>query len=389
MIPIRYNVRSLLVRRTTSLATLFGVALVVFVLAAAMMLTNGIDKTLSRSGSPDHAIVLRKGSDAEMASNIETTSLGMVLAAPGVKKDSAGKPIGAGEIVTVILAEKVDTDGSMSNVLVRGVADNVMALRPGASIVEGRAAKPGSDEVIVGKQIRGRFEGMDVGQHFDLKKNRPVHVVGVFEDDGSSFESEVWADVETVSSSFGREGTVTSVTVTLDSPTKHDAFAAAVEQDKRLGLAVMRETTYYEKASEQTSILLSVIGWIISVFFIAAAIIGAFITMNAAVAHRQREVGTMRALGFSRKAVLLSFTIECIVLAVAGAAIGILAATCMSFVKFSVINWASWSEIVFKFHMTPNVIVTAIIVGGFTGLVGGIIPAIRASRLKPIDALRA
>jgi putative ABC transport system permease protein len=389
MIPLRYNVRSLLVRRATTLATLIGVALVVFVLAAAMMLSAGIKQTLSLSGSPDRAIVLRKGSDAEIASSIETNTIGMILAAPGVKKDSAGKPIGSGEIVTVILGEKSDAEGELSNVLVRGVADNVMALRPNASIVEGRAAKPGSDEVVVGRAIRGRFKGMDVGQQFELKKNRPVQVVGVFEDDGSSFESEVWADVETVRSSFGREGTVTSVTVMLESPTKHDAFDTAVEQDKRLGLEVMRETAYYEKASEQTSIMLAVIGWVISVFFMAAAIIGAFITMNAAVAHRQREVGTMRALGFSRKAVLMSFTLECLVLAAAGAAVGIVAALFMSFVEFSVINWASWSEIVFKFRMTPDVIVTAVIVGGFTGLLGGIIPAIRASRLKPIDALRA
>jgi putative ABC transport system permease protein len=389
MIPLRYNVRSLLVRRATTLATLIGVALVVFVLAAAMMLSAGIKQTLSLSGSPDRAIVLRKGSDAEIASSIETNTIGMILAAPGVKKDSAGKPIGSGEIVTVILGEKSDAEGELSNVLVRGVADNVMALRPNASIVEGRAAKPGSDEVVVGRAIRGRFKGMDVGQQFELKKNRPVQVVGVFEDDGSSFESEVWADVETVRSSFGREGTVTSVTVMLESPTKHDAFDTAVEQDKRLGLEVMRETAYYEKASEQTSIMLAVIGWVISVFFMGAAIIGAFITMNAAVAHRQREVGTMRALGFSRKAVLMSFTLECLVLAAAGAAVGIVAALFMSFVEFSVINWASWSEIVFKFRMTPDVIVTAVIVGGFTGLLGGIIPAIRASRLKPIDALRA
>ncbi len=389
MIPLRYNVRSLLVRRTTSLATLFGVALVVFVLAAAMMLTNGINKTLSLSGSPDRAIVLRKGSDAEIASNIETSTVGMILAAPGVKKDSAGKPIGSGEIVTVILGEKVGTEGSMSNVLVRGVAENVMALRPSASIIEGRAARPGTDEVVVGKAIRGRFVGMDVGEQFELKKKRPVTVVGVFEDDGSSFESEVWADVETVRSSFGRDGTVTSVTVTLDSPTKQDVFEAAVEQDKRLGLEVLREPTYYEKQSEMTSMLMSILGWIISVFFMIAAIIGAFITMNTAVAHRQREVGTMRALGFSGKAVLLSFTIECIVLALAGATIGIVAALFMSFVEFSVINWASWSEIVFKFEMNSSVVVTSVIVGGLTGLLGGIIPAFRASRLRPIDALRS
>jgi len=389
MIPLRYNVRSLLVRRTTSLATLIGVALVVFVLATALMLTAGIDKTLAASGSSDHVVVLRKGSDAEMASSIETSALSMVLAGPGVKKDSAGKPIGSGEIVTVILGDKADGSGGVSNVLVRGVADNVMELRPEAHVIEGRPARPGSDEVIIGRAIRGRFKGMDLGQHFDLKKNRPLTVVGVFEDGGSSFESEVWADVETVRSSFGREGTVTSATVTLDSPSKHDAFKLAVEQDKRLGLEVLRETTYYEKQSEATSMLMAVLGWVISVFFIIAAVIGAFITMNTAVAHRKREVGTLRAIGFSRRAILMSFTLECIVLAMTGAAIGVVLASLMSFVRFSVINWASWSEIVFTFQMTPGIVVTSVIVGGMTGLLGGIIPAFRASRMRPIDALRA
>jgi putative ABC transport system permease protein len=289
MIPLRYNVRSLLVRRTTSLATLVGIALVVFVLATALMLTAGINKTLTASGSPEHVIVLRRGSDAEMASSIETNSIGMILAAPGVKKDSAGKPIGSGEMVTVILGDKVGTDAEVSNVLVRGVADNVMALRPEARVIEGRPARPGSNEVMVGWAIRGRFKGMDLNETFELNKNRPVTVVGVFEAGGSSFESEVWADVETVRSAFRREGTVNSVTVTLDSPTKHDVFETAVEQDKRLGLEVFREPTYYEKQSEATSLLFFVLGWVISVFFIMAAVIGAFSTGSARSAPCERS----------------------------------------------------------------------------------------------------
>jgi putative ABC transport system permease protein len=388
MIPLRYNVRSLLVRRTTSIATLAGIALVVFVLAGALMMSAGITRTLTATGSPDHAVILRKGSDAEMTSSIETNTVGLILAAPGVKKDSANKPIGAGEIVTVILLEKQGTEGEVSNVLVRGVADNVMTLRPETRIIAGRSAKPGSDEVVIGKAIRGRFKGMELNQQFELKKNRPVTVVGVFEAGGASFESEVWADVETVRSSFGRDGTVTSVTVTLDSPTKYDGFEAAVEHDKQLGLEVTREPTYYEKQSEGMATFMGMIGWVISVFFIIAAIIGAVITMNTAIAHRQREIGTMRALGFSRRAVLLSFLFECVFLAVVGAAIGVSVAFLWTFKEFSLVNFVTWSEMVFKFQMTPDIIVTAIVVGGFTGLIGGIVPAFRASRLKPIDALR-
>jgi putative ABC transport system permease protein len=389
MIPIRYNVRSLIVRRTTSLATLIGIALVVFVLAAALMLSKGIQKTLGASGSADHAIVIRKGSDAEMTSSIETSTLAMILAAPGVKVDSAGKPIGSGELVTVITLDKEGTDHGVSNVMVRGVADNVMTLRPETHLVQGRPAKPGTDEVIVGARIVGRFKGLELGKTFELKKNRPVSVVGIFESGGSSFESEVWADVDTVRSSFGREGLVTSATVTLDSPTKYLTFEVAVENDKRLGLDVLREKTYYEKQSEATGGFVAILGFVISFFFMLAAIIGAFITMNTAVAQRHREIGTMRALGFSRWAVLVSFLLECIVLATAGAVLGLIAAYFMSFVKFSMMNFATWSEIVFSFKMGPDIIVTSVIVGGVTGLIGGILPAWRAAKLKPIDALRS
>jgi putative ABC transport system permease protein len=389
MIPIRYNLRSLVVRRATSVATLAGIALVIFVLAASMMLAAGVDRALSLAGSPDHVVVLRKGSDAEMASSVDATSVGMILSQPGVKRDSAGKPIGGGEIVIVILGEKVGTDGQLTNVLVRGVAENAMALRPEVRIIAGRPARPGSDEVIIGKQIRGRFKGIDLGRQFELKKNRPVTVVGVFESGGSSFESEVWADVETVRSSFGREGVVSSVTAALESPLKFEGFKMAVEQDKRLGLEVLREPTYYANQSESTTMFLSVVGWLISFFFIVAGIIGAFITMNTAVAHRTREIGTMRALGFSRIAILASFTMEILVLALFSAVIGIGLAALLGAVTFQVVNAQTWSTIIFTFQMTPAVVVTSLMFGGLTGLLGGIIPAFRASRLRPIDALRA
>jgi putative ABC transport system permease protein len=388
MIPLRYNVRSLLVRRTTSLATLIGIALVVFVLAAALMLSAGINRTLQAAGSPDNAIVLRKGADGELSSNIETGTVSLILAAPGVKHDKDNKPLGAGEILAVIALDKAGTDGEISNVGVRGVADNVMTLRPETHIVAGRPAKPGSDEVIIGQRIRGRFAGVELGLHCDHKKNRPVTVVGVFEAGGSSFESEVWADIDTVRSSFGREALVSSVTVVLESPTKYDGFEVAVEQDKRLGLDVQREQRYYESQSEQTGIFITALGVIISFFFILAAVIGAFITMNTAVAHRHREIGTLRALGFSRLSVLASFLFEGVTLAATGAAVGVIAAYFLSFVRFSMMNFATWSEVVFSFTMTPGVVITAVLVGAITGLIGGLIPAVRAARMRPIDALR-
>ncbi|HLM76200.1 MAG TPA: FtsX-like permease family protein [Polyangiaceae bacterium] len=388
MIPISYNIRSLAVRRTTTVATALGIALVVFVLASSLMLGSGIEKTMGRSGRPDHAFVLRKGSDAELSSSIENRLVSLIMAAPGVAKDGSGAPLGSGEVTIVITLDKLGTDNQVSNVQVRGVTEASLALRPEIRIVEGRPARPGTDEVIVGKGIRGRFKGLELNSAFDLKKNRPMTVVGVFDSGGSSFESEIWADIDTVRTSFGREGLVSSVTVKLESKLKFDAFAAAVGTDKQLGLEAMRESAYYEKQSEDTRQFVTVFGVVIAVLFSAGAMIGAMITMYAAVSQRRREVGTLRALGFSRTSILISFVLEAVLLALAGGILGALAATAMSLVKFSMMNFATFSEVVFSFDPTPSILGTSLLFGGAMGLFGGILPAIRAARTSPIEAMR-
>jgi putative ABC transport system permease protein len=386
MIPIRYNARSLVVRKATTLATAFGIALTVYVLASSMMFSNGIKKTLGLSGHPDIAIVMRKGSDAELGSVVEEPSIAVILAAPGTSKTA--KPGGVGEIVVVAAMEKIGAAG-VTNVQMRGVTDDALQFRPEVHIIEGRAAQPGTDEVIIGKVIRGRFKGVDLGQSFDIKKNRPAKVVGVFEAGGSSYESEVWVDRETLRAAYGREGIVSSVRVKLDSPAAFDAFQIGVEEDKRMGLMAMRETTYYEKQSEGTSKLMGAMGTIISVFCAIGAMIGSMITMYAAVANRQREIGTLRALGFSRRSILTSFLLEAIFLALLGGLIGTLAALAMGAVKISMMNFASWSEIVFSFDPTPAILGTALGFAAFMGLVGGFFPALRAARVSPVAAMRA
>lgn len=388
MIPVSYSVRSLLVRKTTTLATVIGIGLVVAVLAASMMLSAGIEETLGASGRPDYAVVLREGSDAELSSTVENKNIGLVLAAPGVKRDGEGKPLGAGEIVVVILGEKADSPGQLSNVLVRGVADNVFALRPFARVTEGRPARPASDEVVIGKQLAGRFTGLSIGQSFELKKNRKVTVVGVFEAEGSSFESEVWADVDVVRSSFGRDGAVSAVTVALDSPAAYDAFEAQVEHDKQIGLEAERENVFYDKQGQGTALFIGIIGWVITVFFMAAAIIGAFITMNTAVASRRREIGTLLALGFRGGSIMVAFMLESLFLALFAAMLGIFAAFFLTFIKVGMVNQATWSEMVFRFSLTPGIVVTAVIVGGVMGFIGGFIPAWRAAHVKPVEAMR-
>lgn len=386
MIPIRYNYRNLVVRKTTTIAAACGLALVVWVFSAAQMLGAGIKKTLGRSASPESAIVLRKGSSSEMESGIADEQVNLVLA-QAQQVGASKAPPGIGEVLVVILMDKVGTNG-VSNVTVRGVPETVLQFRTTAKIIEGREAKPGGNEVVVGKGIRGRFKGLDLGQSFEIKRNLKVNVVGVFADGGSSFESEVWGDGQTVKTAFGRDGYVSAIRVRLDAASKFDAFKALVEQNRQLGLQVQRESDYYAKQSEMTADFLTILGTLIAVFFSVGAMIGATITMNAQVANRQREIGTLRALGFSKLSILGSFLLESIVLCVIGGAVGAVASLGLSFVKITMLNAGTWSEIVFGFEPTPEIIIKAILMAGFMGIVGGFLPALRAARVSPIEAMR-
>jgi putative ABC transport system permease protein len=386
MIPIAYNIRSLTVRKTTTLAAALGLALVVFIFASVMMMSNGIKQVSARAADPDVAIVLRKGSDVELSSGIEESNISLIGAAPGVAKAANGQPLMVSELLVVVLIGK--NSGGFSNVTLRGVPDNVMTFRPTVKIIEGRAATPGTDEAIVGSAIRGRFVGLEVGQSIEMRKNRPLKIVGVFEDNGSAFESEVWGDMSVIRATFGRQGIVSSVRVRLDSPAKFDAFKTDVETNRQLNVTAMRDSEFYEKSSHGTALFLSVLGFIIAFFFSIGAIIGAMITMHATVAQRQREIGTLRALGFSRFQILFSFLLESIALALLGGAIGAGASLLMGFKRITLMNNATWSELSFRFEPTPKILITSIVIAAVMGILGGFFPAIRAARINPVQAMR-
>jgi putative ABC transport system permease protein len=384
MIPVQYNIRSLMVRKITTFATAFGIALVVFVFAAALMLGEGINRALGSAGRPDTVIILRNGSDAELSSGINNDLLNLLTARPEVAADKGGV---IGEVVVIVTADVADGSG-VSNVLLRGMPGGGFAFRPEAKVVSGRAPTPGSNEVLVGKAIAGRFRGIAEGQSFDLRRNRPLRVVGVFEAAGTAYESEVWGDVDVIRTSLGRSGAVSSARVRLNSPNQFASFRASIEADKQLGMKVMREADYYRKQSAQTSGFLVGMGTVIAILFALAAMLGAAITMNGAVANRTREIGTLRALGFSRLSILASFILEAIALAVLGGLVGTALVMLMSLVKFPVLNFQTFSEIVISFRATPSVVISSLVFSVIMGLVGGLFPAIRASRVSPVEAMR-
>jgi len=388
VIPIAYNLRNLRARRTTTAAAALGLALVVFVFATARMLANGIHKAMHQASDPAVAIVLRKGASAEMESGIEVAKIAIIGTEPGVSAFPNGRQQAIGELVAVVLLDKIGVEGGFSNVLIRGMTDDSIAFRPTMKIVAGRAATPGTDEVVIGRAIRGRFKGLDLDGVFEMRKNRPMKVVGVFEDGGSAYESEIWADVDRVRANFGRGPIVSSVRVRLDSPAKFDGFAAAIDANRQLDVAAMREEEFLLKTSQGTSIFLSALGFAIAFFFSVGAMIGAMITMHATVAQRQREIGTLRALGFSRFQILTSFLFESIVLSLVGGALGAAASLLMSLKEFSTMNWATFSEMVFRFEPSVGIIGSAMLAAGVMGILGGFWPAVRAARINPVQAMR-
>jgi len=388
MVPIQYNLRSLWVRKVTTIATALGVALVVFVLGAALMLSEGIRHAMNTSGKVENVILLRNGSDNELSSAIDDEALNLVRERPEVARLDGGASAVVGEIVIIITAERSDGSGGVANLMVRGSSTDGLRFRPEIKIISGRAPQPGTNEVIVGRGIAGGFKGVALGQSFELRRNRPLKVVGTFSSGGSSYESEVLGDVDVIRTSLGRTSMVSSARIRLTNPQQFDTFRASVENDKRLGMKVMRETVYYDKQSSQTSAFLKWTGVIMAVLLSIAAMIFAAITMNGAVANRTREIGTLRALGFSRLAILSSFVLEAIALALIGGAAGTVLEQVLVLFPFRTMNFQTFSEIVIHFKATPGIIAWSLIVSIIMGLIGGMVPAIRAARVSPVEAMR-
>lgn len=385
-VPLSYVVRNLATRRATTLLTAGGMALVVFVFATVLMLSEGLRTALVQSGSADNAVVIRHGAQTEVQSGVERSQAAVIESQPEVALDGQGRPLASREIVVLISLPKRDSGGP-ANVTIRGVGAQGAALRPQVRLTAGRLFRPGASEVIAGRSVAERFQGAGLGETLRFGQ-REWRVVGLFDAGGSAFDSEIWGDAEQLMQAF-RRPVYSSVIVRLRDAQAFDTFQARLAADPRLTVEIKRETRFYADQSETLARFIEILGLALAVIFSVGATIGAMITMYAAVANRTQEIGTLRALGFTRRRILTAFLAESLLLALAGGAVGVLAASFMQLFSLSTMNWQTFSEIAFGFRLTPGIVAASLGFALAMGVVGGFLPALRAARLNIVDALRA
>ncbi len=385
-IPVSYSFRNLWTRRLTTVLTASGMALVVFVFASVMMLAEGLRKTLIETGSYDNVIVIRKASQSEMQSGIDRQQASIVESDPGISTGAAGRPFLAKELVVIVNLPKRGSD-KPSNVTIRGIGEFSLALRPQVKLVEGRMPRPGSSEIMAGESVSKRFRGAGIGETIRFGM-RDWTVVGIVDAGRTGYSSEIWGDAEQLMQAF-RRPVYSSVLFKLRDSSGFSGVKERIESDPRLTLEAKRETRYYEDQSEMMAKFLRILGISLTVIFSLGAMIGAMITMYAAVSNRTAEIGTLRALGFRRRNILAAFLIESMLLGLAGGLIGLFFASFMQFITISTVNWQTFSELAFSFTLTGRIIVNSLIFSLVMGFIGGVLPAFRATRMNIVEALRA
>jgi len=386
-IPLAYIARNLWVRRLTTVLTAGGMALVVFVFAAVLMLDAGLKATLVATGAVDNVVFIRKGAETEIQSGLAREQAALIESLPQIARGGDGAARVSKEVVVLNSLPKMDT-GRRSNVPIRGVSPMGLELRSQIRIVQGRLFRSGSSEIIVGRSVARQFAGVEIGQSLSFAQRNWL-VVGVFDAGRTAFDSEIWGDGEQLAQAFRRFGGYSSVIARLVSPQAFAELAAAVAAEPRLTVEVKRERQFYEDQSRALSNFISYLGITLSAIFSLGAMIGAAITMYASVATRTGEIGTLRALGFARRSILAAFLLESLLLALAGGAAGLLAATFLQAFTISTTNFQSFSELAFSFALTPKIVAGSLAFALAMGLAGGFLPAVRASRMRIVDALRA
>ena len=384
-IPVSYNIRNLKLRKGLTVMTALGIALTVTTAVFILALLAGLNRAFVSTGDPLNVLVLRKGSQAELSGGFDAALFPTLKTLPGVAKDSHGEPMASAEWVVAIVLPRRDGTGEV-NVIVRGMMQDGLELRPGVKLVEGRWFTPGQREVVVSQSIHKRFAHANVGDTMQFGKG-PWTVVGIFDAGGSAYESEIWGDVNQMASDFDRQGGFSSAYLRATDPIAADALRHRVSDDQRLRLDGMLETEYYAKQT-RSGTPIKFVGFLVAIIMAIGSSFAAMNTMYAAVAYRGREIATLRVIGFSRPAILTSFVLESLLLSLLGALIGIVLMLPFNGMTTGTSNQVTFSEVVFSLRMTLGVVFAAIIFGMIMGLLGGMAPAWHAARQNILNALR-
>jgi putative ABC transport system permease protein len=382
----RFGLLSIPQRRGSVAATIIGIAGVVAVLVGVLSIGAGFRRAMESSGSADTAIVLRSGADSEMVSGLGRADTKLIADAPGVARNASG-PLSSAELFVIINLPKRST-GTDANVPLRGVEAAATQVRDNVKIIEGRMFEFGKNEVVVGLGAAREFAGLEVGS--TMKVGRAAWpVVGIFSAGGGVAESEVWTDATVLQSAYNRGESYQSVSTRLNSPGAFTQFKDALTANPQLSVKVVRQSEYYAAQSETLTRLITTLGVLIAGLMAVGAVFGALNTMYSAVAARTREIATLRALGFGGAAVVVALMIESLVLALAGGSLGAgLAYLAFDNFRAATMNWQSFSQVTFAFAVTPQLLVQGVIWATFIGLIGGLLPALRAARLPIASALR-
>ena len=385
-LPIVYNVRSLGQRWKVTLLAVLGIALVVAVFVTLLSMEAGFRISLRSTGSPQNGIVTQRGSQSELTSWIPIGDANPVKVDPRVARDREGQQMTSCEVVVLAMRPK-RTDGQPANITFRGVSPMAFQVRNGIKITQGRTFTPGLYEVIVGQKIADRVTGLDVGDSINIQKKN-WKVVGHFDAQGSSFESEIWGDYDAMAPAIGRNGGCESLTVRLQDPKTLPAFDKELRANPRVQLQIDSEPKYYENLAGPTAQALLYLAAFVAIVMSIGAVFGAMNTMYALVAQRTREIGTLRALGFSRFSILLSIVLESVLLAGVAGILGCILALPMNGFTTATGQTQSFSELAFAFRITPTIVLIGFGFAVLMGVFGGQLPAFRAARMPITKALR-
>lgn len=385
-LALAYAARNLRTRITTTVLTLLGMVLVTGIFAVVLMLTEGLRQTLAGTGSDNNVVLTRQGTLTETQSTIDRSQANLIETLPGLAADADGRGIVSREVVVLVNLLKKGTNAP-ANVLIRGTTANGLMMRGQAKIVDGRMFRSGTSEIIVGNGILRNHQGTTVGSRLSFGL-REWTIVGIFDAGTSGFNSEIWGDSEQMMQAFRREA-FSSVIGRLRDAEALGELSAGISKDQRLKLEFKRESVFYADQAEKLANFIDIFGKTITAVFSIAAIIGAMITMYSSVANRTREVGTLRALGFGQVAIVGVFLWEAVLLGLVSGFLGLIAAAGTQFLEVSTTNFQTFAEISFRLRLSPTIVIQVLVFSVFMGILGGVLPAIRAARLEIVDALRA